>query len=557
MFRHLYNNRNNSKSKNYLSQQQQQQQQKVKIKNNNNNNNKIDTLKETNTINDEGDLVLINKYIKDIFSNIRFVYRRNSSQFVDYILKLFKTMNSKLIEIESKRLKNKEKNKIRTFLETEDNILNLKKRPDKLKHHEIVIINDFVSRINNNRSIDYLKYENLVNNPKNLTKTNIAKDTLNNIELEENKKNNEKEKENEFIKLLNKKQKLYEFEDLKYIGVSEKGIHLLRISYSQFLNGEQNRSIILILQRLKSKDYELIYYFFHKLKEHLSIGIVQTDYNIRKEQEKSLKRKYNIKDNEEIPDASRAICFSNCCKNIKTFTAQNEGIKYYGQQKIIYNLLSQSYVCNGKKSKNKKKNLKNNSSLKIPTIKERKKKRAKQTKSRYDDRCDETPVVIIPGPGHIIKYDHGKEKSSTKSYTICPKHGCGSVTEFSMAYFGPNGFSCGVCDEDEKEQFNVPHCSGGCKTIRKSIKNWSVISMLDDGNNGTDVIRKYHFCPTCSRKCMIQKTDSYYDQPQMITFQETKAMLGEPIKTNAEYETALWQSWPGINYLRNFINNYK
>jgi hypothetical protein len=392
--------------------------------------------------------------------------------------KTFKDINAEL----SKRRKSKKSKSSSKSKPIKQTIMTYQKRPDKLSETEIIIIDDFASRVD------------------------IKRDIV--------------------------------LDDLKYIGVSEEGIIILKCCYLQFLSREQNRTMVLQLKRSSLKDYELISYFFYSLKQSTALSSIPLDYKTRELQEQSIRYKYKIGDNDKIPDAVNTIIFTKCCKEKKTFDAQNNGIRYYGHEKIVYDRNKQKYLCCGKKSKNNSKSKTGRTNR-------------KQDRNRYNKKCKETEIIPLPIIGNIVQFNSPKEKPNPKSYTICPNYKCGTVTEFSISMFGPNGFTCGVCDLSERLKYRYPECSGKCGKIGEKMGKWSSVYMLDDCDTedgpGTYRMKKYHFCAECSRKCIIDKMNrsrvlntKNNHHTQAISYKESLALLYSPVKTHDEFERVLW-----------------
>lgn len=58
-------------------------------------------------------------------------------------------------------------------------------------------------------------------------------------------------------------------------------------------------------------------------------------------------------------------------------------------------------------------------------------------RSKYQRPCYQVPVTVRPLCGFVLENDSIKEHETTHPITICP--GCGYVTYFSLAMWGPNG----------------------------------------------------------------------------------------------------------------------
>ena len=497
-----------------------------------------------NLINNNKSLKQINNTIKDIFSGIRFVFRRNPSDFIRYILSIYKEINTRFDKSKKKNAKANSTSNDSTgdepaseyldfcssmLFSNEECIFNSKGRPSKLPESRIELIDDFVSRMDPTEDIN--------------------------------------------------------LKDLEYIGVSKMCINLIECAYILFLKDEQNKSVITVIERMKLDDYELSYYFFLSYRIHSSLIVMQTDYDIRKKQEQGIRSKYLLKDNEEIPDASGAIVFTNCCQTIKTFTVQKDGRKYFGHEKIHYDENRQAYTCVGKKNKNNSKKRRRSQMMgssrgsRSISVNNRRSKNGKDTKNRYEKKCNETEVIPIPGIGNIVEFDAMKEKPYPISHTICPNPNCGNVTEFNISMFGPNGFTCNKCDSYERIQLQMPLCDG-CKVVRRTTRSWTTVYLVDDGPYGTYQMKRFNFCSTCNRKCLgnvntskqeqydtemrnmsynrLDKYEEVYDDKglemamaytsvsyrlQPITFTECKALMGSAIETPTDVEKQLWKSW--------------
>jgi len=449
------------------------------------------------TYNKTGKMSQINDMVQSIFADVRFVYRKNPTEFNKYILDMFNTINGELANSKKRKTKNtfieKKDYIIKNLYQNENSIIGLltsgKKveLPPKLNDDYIILIQEFVKRQDPTKDID------------------IA--------------------------------------DLKYIKMSDAGISIINKVYKFFINHDQNRNVIDIMKRMNILDYEIAFCFFNELRLHNSIVVIPTDYDTKLKQEQGVRAKYNLSKTEPIPDASKAIVFTNCCHSLKTFL----GLRYYGNEKIYYDSNTGYDLCYGKNSKSNAKKKESSSS--------NCKKKEKMIKNRYTKQCSKTHVIPINGIGSLVQFTTITEKQSAETYSICHNVKCGALTTFSLSKFGPNGFTCGECNKDEIDDFNRKVCDGGCNTIKRD-KKWVSVIMVDDE---TGKLIEYNYCGSCSKKAVLSKMSrasliQYGTEIQSITKKESEAIAGSKITTHKELDNELWNQHPGKKQL---LTNYQ
>lgn len=339
---------------------------------------------------------------------------------------------------------------------------------------------------------------------------------------------------------------------LSMIGLSSEGIDNLRFIYSLFIAGEQNRSSATMLKQMSPRDYELSFYFFTAFRRHSSIIAIPCDYDVRAKKLSGIRWKYAINEKLELPDASTSIVFSQCCCSMKSLPQSGEGPRYYGHARIVYSENGGYHVCWAKREKGMRKRTQKQSSSTPPAPKYSKTmqknsppntKNQDNKKDRYEKLCGETPVIAIPGT-FVIQHDPIKEKPNPVSYTICPGQRCGGVTPFSLAMWGPNGFTCTICDETDRENAKAPRCDI-CQIVKKRSQSW-VQPFMYDNIPGTGKIERYLICPICARKCgMDDRLDFNRNQSFVhdMTFFECQAMVERVVKVEDREQQFCWGSW--------------
>ena len=188
-----------------------------------------------------------------------------------------------------------------------------------------------------------------------------------------------------------------------------------------------------------------------------------------------------------------------------------------------------------KNSKERKKDTESNDVLILGSGK--KVSKVRRFKNKYEKQnkkiCLKTPVQVLNIDGHIIQFDSSSTKSSPISYTICHNTECGSVTEFNRSMIGANGFTCNVCDADERDQFEMRTCDGKCKKIKNQQ-----LTELELLNDKTFLREKFYFCKNCINLVARRASES-----NEISYMQVMALLGKPIRSHTEYKEILWKNW--------------
>ena len=470
--------------------------------------------------NKQGNLDGINDFINESYANVRFVYTKNPASFIPGIIENFKLINNEILQEMDRRAKKKNSSKNKknnaqkndaenindnifcnNLYEHNDSISALLASPqqikimDKLPRYHIDLIDDFVSR---------------------------------------------QSPVEDFV-----------LTDMSAIGVSQEGINMMIAVHIKFFYKEQNKILINIMKSLKYFDYKIIDYLFQRLAIQYSLVVIPTDYSVQRKQMTGLATKYDInqyfetKDATLIPDTAMAIVFTNCCRSIKTFTVQDNGIKCSGQIKTTHDSISGGYMCYEKKSKNNsKKRKKDKTDARVSTLilgsdtklHKEKKTKIKQDKNINTKKCKETRIIPIRGVGNVVQFDGSGEKSCPVSYTICHNPLCGSVTEFNLSMIGPNGFTCNVCDKEERIEYTRTSCNGQCKSIKKETNSkWNTYELFDDQEF---IYKRYNFCGSCMRGTRISNVgDCTYSYKQLLT------LLGKQIYTPIKIEKELYKAW--------------
>lgn len=107
------------------------------------------------------------------------------------------------------------------------------------------------------------------------------------------------------------------------------------------------------------------------------------------------------------------------------------------------------------------------------------------------------PVTRVHVIGRILYTSPDRKLGST--CTLCPL--CGAKTEFSMFAFGPNGFTCSVCDADVRrpKEYSAEMCSFCGMRAEKKLGIWlTQLKFVDDRKlvNGK-------FCSNCYRTWLV------------------------------------------------------
>lgn len=487
-----------------------------------------------------GEFTGIEKKLEEKIGNTEYVFRRNSNDFVAFILGRFKDMNKSMDAIIKLQLDEEAANELNGNSDTRsksssNNNNNNYSHSSKTKHQQ------------------KKKMKADQDNLGELLITNLAA-TIKTLSVPKRKQIDK------YVENLVPCDDIY-LSDLEIIGVSEAGINRLEECYLIYKQEESKKRTTQNLSMLSATDYEIIYYFFWALRTHYSLRLVHLTRDMTARQLEAARRKFNVPQEEEVtPYEIRSILFSACCCKIKTFNAQSHHISFMGAERIVKNDITNKLYCGKKPTKKQakplesKKNTNTTVNLSITQynkkllIEKKKKERedqgfvfgtlSKDYKNRYRRVCIETPIRIAPAAGFAVEFKDSKEKRDQKSYTICPR--CGFPTHFSISMYGPNGFSCMKCDQDFRTQLNQPMCTG-CHTIKSTREDnsdrWKTLYFLDDRLDGSQMFQEFHFCNTCAKKSISRVHNNF------LTRREIENLISREIRTGSDLEMELFESW--------------
>jgi hypothetical protein len=315
---------------------------------------------------------------------------------------------------------------------------------------------------------------------------------------------------------------------LRALGVSEKGILLMLTAYGLYQNRTADSIIERAIKCINNNDRERLKIFFHFLRRHYVIKVTTLDAATAKAQRMALCNRWELPPGTP-PDAiemhlrSAALCGLRGCGESKSFTAEVDGTKFYGNTRVVLSLdsiieelmwknqvtySSMLLVCGSKKSKSSAQssqqkagsaqtggNSQSSNWIQLARTLHRLKhlqraltneeeqvlasapvalteavvKLARaEEKIRYRTPCLATPVTFVDLLGRVMDKEKVKDRQATKPASICT--GCGSQFSFAREKWTPNGLICGVCNRVDENDRRLPVCCiSSCRFSKAGI----------------------------------------------------------------------------------------
>ena len=482
-----------------------------------------------------GSFTGIEEQLETLIGNTQYVFRRNSNDFIGFILSRFNDMNQNMEALMKKNIQRD----VDKELNPANNDGDEKKKaaaPKKRRRRRGAAGND------SDTSLTEMMLLKLAEQIKKLSTA----------------KRNQIDK---YVEHLTPCDDIYP-SDLEVLGVEPSDINMLEECYDIYRQEESKKATMQKLSMFTPSGYEIIYYFFWALRTHYSLRLVHLPQQMTRMQRDAVRRKFNS--DVTTPYATRCLMFSSCCCKRKSFTSQTHHISFMGAERVVQRDDGKIY-CGKKPTKKQSRTTQPKRYEHLPAkerenklaVDARKKEREDEGfvfgtlsadfKNRYRRTCIETPVRVVPGTDYVVEFKDSKAKRDSQSYTICPR--CGTATRFSIDMWGPNGFTCMQCDKDKRKLWLQPRCTG-CNIIRPQqtarsdqYTRWREKFMFDDRPGGSHAVQKFHFCPACAKKSVDKVRDG------TVSRRDMKILLSREVSTQCELEMELYECWtlPGAD----------
>lgn len=303
---------------------------------------------------------------------------------------------------------------------------------------------------------------------------------------------------------------------LQYFNISNETINSLMSMYKQYHQNTYRTDLRKLLQSVKRFEFEAIRELFAAFQStHFDIRVFQLPKHYYEQQCVSLRRRYGLQENEELPDYAGNVYLCLSCNTFKGFCVKDDkkcsNLFANGHQKIIIDDETLKCYCGRRSEKTdtkKRKRIAIESFLDGVELEEHRKRRIKKDwktarKIMQNDLCAQTECIQFNMTGCLLQF-HGK------IYLFCPS--CGNPTTFCAEQYDKHGFSCGQCLKEGTLYTSVTCYI--CTTFRGKDA-WTTIETIDGNETETLAI-----CNNCYKPWLRQ-----CDQPipkEIITQQKEK-----------------------------------
>ena len=298
-------------------------------------------------------------------------------------------------------------------------------------------------------------------------------------------------------------------EVLLQLGLSQDGYDRLLAMWRMFMMREVKDNSRDQMHALGLHDYDILYYFFHRLDWHYRLTAVPLTAEMTARQGRALRQRFHCPNSEPLTPVMSAMAMTRCCREIKTFCcprrAKNDppnacdAPNFFGHVRIYWDRASGSYRCDKKSNGGKRGGLGlGRAGASTPGIRQK-------TVDKYRMACRSQPVQMLNAFGKVFEYVKMSEMGDAVARTFCPA--CGQLFEFALHKIGMNGLSCGLCDAKQRERFALPRCIC-CTNIPRRVPDGKYWLAVSDGPQGSGKLERVYSCATCSRRLSCFGSDN-------------------------------------------------
>jgi len=302
---------------------------------------------------------------------------------------------------------------------------------------------------------------------------------------------------------------------LKFFNVKQTTIDTLVIMYNHSGQNTYRTELRKLLTSSSRYDFEAIRSLFYIFQQtHYNIRVFDLPEHIYQKQCVSLRRRYGLTYDEEIPPHVGIVYLCLACHTFKGFTIQKNGkctnLFANGHHKVIVDDETLKCYCGRRCEKadtKKRKRIVIDDFLDCDEMEEHRKRRVKkdwksQRKMMQNDLCASTECVQFNMTGVLLQFQN-------KLYLFCPS--CGNPTQYNKESIDKNGITCGQCLQEGTLYTSVNcHICG----IYRGKDSWTAIKTVGESSKETTIA----ICNGCYKPWLRQ-----YEQPiPMVVIEQHK-----------------------------------
>ena len=361
--------------------------------------------------------------------------------------------------------------------------------------------------------------------------------------------------------------------DSEEANISSETLLRLRCAFKRIEYGNKDQKVQSVLGAIAPLDWELVDLFFNMLSSHFSVNFYPLGEEMLDAQMKAIRSRYEVPcpdldpemlygepdmQSEEQKQALRdsylnpaaySLVYTYCCNCMHSYYTQNCDSNFFGSGSVCLDPHSKRVYCHAKRKATKERRVtrshratytrlrehitvNNDQALTIAceSMVDRTRTSLRDTDYRYKPQCGIEPALMVPLPGLVVQITEmrntadPKDVPRTDAYTICVE--CGGLCGFSRRLYGPNGFTCGMCEHEHLSKFRIPNCAICDELLRVcdikkelknmkldqnidssqlhdlilelSLKNWPRFMLIDDREQGGDGrVKPFFVCTRC------------------------------------------------------------
>jgi len=287
------------------------------------------------------------------------------------------------------------------------------------------------------------------------------------------------------------------FEWLEYFNISKKTINSLNLVQNTYNDDGSKISLKPLLLTLSRYEFEAVRDLCEMFDRRENVRLFTLPVHIYVAQCIALRKKYKIKNGEEIPDFAQEALVCLHCKTFKSFVNINDGTKVsnlyaYGHSKVLVDDETMEVFCGKRCDKvdGKKRHhyqdystFTSEDTMNENLARYRKRCAKEERKDMRNLICSRTPLTAINLLGRFLQfYD--------TLYTICPSCANFMTLDFENYYNGI--FYCGCCVQNGRLYSSIA-CEW-CQAVRGN-ETWDHITVIDDNNTSTNI----YLCQNCHK----------------------------------------------------------
>ena len=304
-----------------------------------------------------------------------------------------------------------------------------------------------------------------------------------------------------YVRTLDAKEASNDVACLRKIGVSEDAVAKMMSVLKMFAARRSDDEMTAIMKSIDTGDLLRCYFFYYMLRYQDTISSVPLPSSWASATESALRDRYGFTDESQpLPRNVASMYFCSpllgCGRRLTAVAQESGGSGAYGNDYMTMNWNQGTLVCRPKRTNKpaQKKSTPNSKEIKAPKVANRlvsateklskleegtkkyekaqlkvsdltattvttmKKEFRRQIRLLFKRPCEHAVCVPVLALGNVIQACEVKEKRVSHEYTFCPRRGCGAGTIFSTDMIDANGFSCVLCNAEQRENLRRPSC---------------------------------------------------------------------------------------------------